>query len=123
MTDPEAIAATLSEAQRNALRDRAAQSIRMAMISLHPMPRAPHIVFGHIDGPYLRRLDGGMRWLSWIDRFQVWRGKADAWSLEAKYQALEASDIMPCVHCDHFPFGQPPHARNCPAILQGERRG
>jgi hypothetical protein len=73
--------------EREALLARAAQRLQLAGISYSPPIMSPRIDGRHIDGPVLHRLDGTMHWLSWGERFAVWRGRADAWSLEAKLQA------------------------------------
>jgi len=47
----------------------------------------PTISFRNVDGPMLSRLNGTVRWLTWGERFAVWLGRADAWTLEAKDRA------------------------------------
>lgn len=44
----------------------------------------PSINANHIDGPVLHMRSGEMHWLTMWERFQLWRGKADAYSLEHK---------------------------------------
>ena len=99
---------------RKALRARAAQRLRLARISMYPPISAPTINREHVDGPCLHRLDASIRWLSWCDRFRLWRGKIDAWALETKYQREEWQEgRMPCLRCDYFPYGIPAHASWC----------
>ena len=44
----------------------------------------PWLQMNHCDGPLLLFSDGTFRWLTWRERFLVWRGQEDARSLEAK---------------------------------------
>jgi hypothetical protein len=46
--------------------------------------RPPSVNWDHIDGPVLLRGDGTMYWLSWADRFMLWRGKVTIRELATK---------------------------------------
>lgn len=45
----------------------------------------PSIQWTHIDGPLLHLRCGTLHWLTFRERFRVWLGLDDAYSLERKY--------------------------------------
>ena len=45
----------------------------------------PYINWKHIDGPLLYCRDGTMHWLTWRERFRVWIGRDDIYSLERRH--------------------------------------
>lgn len=42
------------------------------------------IMWNHIDGPLLHYRDGQLHWLTLWERFQCWRGAANAATIETK---------------------------------------
>ncbi len=66
-------AALMMAAQHRNMRDRIGQS---------PPIREPRIVREHIDGPYIRHLDGTLRWLTLWERLLTKIGTWDAWDIE-----------------------------------------
>lgn len=49
-----------------------------------PVYARPHLQMNHIDGPLLTFRDGQMHWLTWWERYRVWRGMDDAESIERR---------------------------------------
>lgn len=45
---------------------------------------APSINFSHVDGPLLTFSDGQLHWLTWLERYRVWRGYETAATLQRK---------------------------------------
>jgi hypothetical protein len=53
-------------------------------VSYHPDAR-PEIQWGHVDGPLLHLRYGGVHWLSFWERFQLWISATDVYKLERKH--------------------------------------
>lgn len=51
-----------------------------------PAESRPSIQMNHIDGPVLYFRNGEIQWLTLFERFMVWVGRADAFSLERKHR-------------------------------------
>lgn len=45
----------------------------------------PHIQMDHIDGPLLHKRNGTLHWLTLWERYLVWVGWEDEYSLERKH--------------------------------------
>ena len=51
-----------------------------------PAGGKPWIQMNHIDGPLLHMRSAELHWLTLWERFQLWLGRTDAWSLEHKHR-------------------------------------
>lgn len=50
-------------------------------------------IMKNIDGPLLQFSDGQLHWLTWRERFQVWRGKIDAEGLQRKLRPKLTAEL------------------------------
>ena len=64
------------------LRMKARERMILMGISVSPPISDPTITY-KADGPMLNSLDGTSRYLTALERFQLWIGWTDAWTLEA----------------------------------------
>lgn len=76
MLDPILKSALCASAQRR---------MKRAGVSVWPPITAPTINRRHIDGPYLRALDGTLRWLSPWERLLTKLRILDAWDIECRH--------------------------------------
>lgn len=51
-----------------------------------PESSRPCIQPNHVDGPYVIFRNGEIQWLTFWERFLLWRGRIDAEALEYKYR-------------------------------------
>lgn len=60
--------------------------IHLVSASIYRIFPPPSIVWKHTDGPLLTCSDGTLHWLTWWERFQLWRGKTTIEALDRKYR-------------------------------------
>lgn len=78
----------------------------------YPENARPYIQTWHIDGPVLRLRDGSLHWLTLWERINVWFGRDDAMTLEARHRPDlihldDDADNVPCMCCGG-PIGADP---------------
>lgn len=52
-------------------------------MSIEAWDEPAHVQWNHIDGPLLT-WRGGLHWLTWRERFAIWRGRATPQSIAEK---------------------------------------